>query len=129
MAGGGHEPLALWRGDAAGGAAVRLGPPRSNYHEHELCAVDGDQVDLAEAAAVVAREDLQSLGLEESGGETLGGLAAAVHGRSRTTSLPSLNCAARRRRANCRSLPSMSLPVTPSSPASALPASSINARR
>src|SRR5688572_28785902 len=90
---GDHAPP-LGGGDAGGGApeAVRAAGTHLDEHEHRVGG--RDEVDFAEAAAVVAFQDPESLALEESGGEILFGAPAAGHGDERTVSLPSTNCAA-----------------------------------
>src|SRR5688572_33298296 len=48
----GDEPLALGRRDAAGGAPERLRRAGANLDEYQRGAGGGDEIDLAEAAAV-----------------------------------------------------------------------------
>src|SRR5690349_10196395 len=98
MAGGCNEATALRGCNAGCRAAEGLRTAGTHLHEHQNAVGCCHDVDFAEAAAVVALQDLQSLALEEGGGETFVGTAAAGHGRSRTTSLPSVNCAAVRPR-------------------------------
>src|SRR5262249_12704471 len=74
MRGGGEEPSPFGHSDAGRGAAVVLGAAGAHLDEHQDAAGRADDVDFAEAAAVVSLEDLQAPALEESGGEILVGI-------------------------------------------------------
>ena len=52
---------AFGRGDRLGGAAEGRTAPAAHFHEHQLRAVTGDQIDLAAGDAVIARQDVQTL--------------------------------------------------------------------
>src|SRR5688572_24548024 len=63
VSGGGDKAAALGAGDAAGGAAEILGAAGLHLDENQHRAVAGDEVDLPEAATVVALQDAQSFAL------------------------------------------------------------------
>src|SRR5688500_11686103 len=54
-----RDAAALARRDAAERAAEAALPAQAHFHEHERLPIPGNEVDLAQARAVVAREDAQ----------------------------------------------------------------------
>jgi hypothetical protein len=77
--GGADEAHALASGDAGCRSAERRGRALSNLDEYRRRAVARDKVDLAQAAAVIARNDLQTALLEEGRRKCFSGDSTPVH--------------------------------------------------
>ncbi len=64
-------------GDAGGRTTMAHTTTQADFHEHQRPSVPADQVDLAATATIVARDDRQTLSLEEACGQPLGDDALA----------------------------------------------------
>ena len=89
MAGGTDDAPPLARSDAPDCAAEALGAALADLDEDQCVAFRTDEVDLAEAATVVANNDAQAGGFEVASGELLGGLAEGVQDASGAIAAPS----------------------------------------
>jgi hypothetical protein len=92
LAGGPDEALLLAGVDAGGGSPIAIARTGADLCDHEDVVVTGDDIQLTEAAEVIALEDFETLGPEEVGGNVFSGLAkelllrAAPAGFSRSAS-------------------------------------------
>ena len=59
-----HDAPAFVRVDAVDGRAQRAAAARSNFDDDELPVVAADEIELAEPAAVAAREDFEAVPFE-----------------------------------------------------------------
>ncbi len=75
----------------------------AHFDEYQRFAVTRDEIDLAEAAAIIARNQREPRLLQKRGGKILRIPAARAHQRRlpSTTALPSMNWAAVSSRTNC----------------------------
>src|SRR5476651_72056 len=64
----GLDARALAPADAFGAAAVLGARAHAHLDEHQRRAIAGDEIDLPQARAVVARDDREALALEEARG-------------------------------------------------------------
>ena len=72
LAGGPDEALLLAGVDAGGGSPIAIARAGADLRDHEDVVVTGDDIQLTEAAEVIALEDFETLGPEEVGGDVLG---------------------------------------------------------
>jgi len=59
--------MALARADALGRGAIRVGAARAHFDDDDVPIVAADEIELAQAAAVAARDDPEPLFLEIRG--------------------------------------------------------------
>src|SRR5690606_36979611 len=89
---GTHDAPPLPTIDAGGRAAIRLTRARAHFGNHEHIAVARHDVQLAEASAIVAKQNLEPLFLEELGCDALCSCADVLPvGRSCPVSRPWLS--------------------------------------
>ena len=89
-----RQPAALGRADAFRGPAARSAGARTYFNEYERPPVARDQIDLAEAAAPIAFDDLQALSMQEPRGARLGVASELIQWRTPIgTGRPSAYCA------------------------------------
>src|SRR5690242_10599218 len=89
-----YEPPALDGGNALGRAAKALRAALAYFDEHQCRTVARDEVYFAEATAIIAFGDDQSVPAQERGGERFRGFAPAVHCLpAKISSFPSANWA------------------------------------
>src|SRR5580704_14564905 len=87
-----RDALLLAPVDARGGPAECRARARAHLGDHQHAALAGDEVELAEAPAVIALENLAALRAQEFGGELLRTLASTLSLREHPCS--SRGCAA-----------------------------------
>ena len=75
LAGGPDEALLLAGVDAGGGSPIAIARAGADLRYHEDIVVTGDDIQLTEAAEVIAFEDFETLGPEEVGGNVFSRLA------------------------------------------------------
>ena len=73
------QPGSFTRRDAGRGTSECRGGALSNLDENRGAAFDGDQIDFAESAAIIARDDFEPVLLQERRGEFFGGNPQPVH--------------------------------------------------